>query len=418
MKEENKNRNLPEDDFMDEDYEDALDQIPLPEEQKASNHTGQNYGLGLTAMILGILSLLSFCLPVLGLVLAAVAIVLGIVATARGKGKKMGTSGIIMGSISLLTYLIILLLFGGIFNITSKNRDYFSDTAWRRTSDGSVLYLYEDGTFIDVEQEGVFSDNFYTGTYDVVPYKDTGLVFTDLEKKHRNDMMYDVILHVNLYVANGKEQEGISDNIRYLYMFDRPYNSGDAVSVCVHDSRQYGAVEAVRETTLAYPYLGNEYVTTEQLPDLTEDMSETDSTDLTVDETETSEGASSENTTASEEGSEAVSESTTEGGADTAAGTTQGLPDFWSESGEKIDESYSSVSEEWERRSEEVSSAAEEVSSAAEEVSSAFEEASSAFEEASSAAEEIKENVDVNGIQRFFERLIQRIEKWLEKWSF
>ena len=222
MKEENKNRNLPEDDFMDEDYEDALDQIPLPEEQKSSDRIGQNYGLGLTAMILGILSLLSFCLPVLGLVLAAVAIVLGIVATARGKGKKMGTSGIIMGSISLLTYLIILLLFGGIFNITSKNRDYFSDTAWRRTSDGSVLYLYEDGTFIDVEQEGVFSDNFYTGTYDVVPYKDTGLVFTDLEKKHRNDMMYDVILHVNLYVANGKEQEGISDIPEKEFFFRSP----------------------------------------------------------------------------------------------------------------------------------------------------------------------------------------------------
>ena len=155
---------IDEDEWLEEDVSGEQSVEPAKNEPKTGTETDSKkpeYALGIAAMALGILSLLLFCIPVLGLVLATVAIILGIVAAARDNGKKMGISGIVMGSIGMLSYLIIILFFGGVLSSVNQNRDYFSGTAWRNTTDGSVLYLYSDGTFIDVEQEGVFSDNFY-----------------------------------------------------------------------------------------------------------------------------------------------------------------------------------------------------------------------------------------------------------------
>lgn len=361
--------------------EDELDRIPLKQE----------YGLGLTAMILGIISILGFCVPVIGLVLATVSLVLGIVAAAKNNGKKMGISGIIMGSIVLLSYLVIFIFFGGVFGMVSKNQDRLTDTAWRRTTDGSVLYLYSDGTFIDVEQEGVFTDNFYSGTYDILSYEDTGLDFVVLEGQYDTDYAYDVYLYVNTYVKDGTEREDIAGTIRYLYLFERDYDTGDVVDVCTHDATQYGAVYPVKETNMAFPTIGNQYISSmeEAEPDtsITEeepDASITEEEPLQTEE-QTGESTEAENTTAE----------------NTATNS------FWDDFSSSMSEEWEKNSEEWERNSESISSAAENISSVAENISSAAEEASSEAEEASSAVEEIKENLDVNGIWKFFQNIFQ-----------
>lgn len=362
------------------------------------------YGLGLTAMILGILSILIFCVPPVGLVLATVALILGIVAAARNNGKKMGISGIIMGVIVLLTYLVIFMFFDGVFGMLSRNQDRLTGTAWRRTTDGSVLYLYKDGTFIDVEQEGVFTDNFYSGTYDILAYEETGLDFTGLEGQYNMDYAYDVYLYVNLYVSNGEEREDIAGTMRYLYLFERNYETGDAVDVCAHDSAQYGTVFPVKGTDMAYPVIGNQYmegIGTEESETSEAVEAEPESTEGEPVSTE----VEPESTEVEPESTEAGDTGTTDTEVESMEpeqGTTADLDSFWGgiddfiqDSKEEIEDFNASVSEEIDKNSESISSAVE--------------EAGSMVEEASSAAEELEQIADESGIWKFFQNIFQWI---------
>ncbi len=426
------NENMQPEMYLDEDEQQMDIHTQSPKTEKGE------YGLGVTAMILGILSLLLFCVPILGLVLAAVAVVLGIVATAKNNGKKMGTSGIITGCISLCSYFLIFLIFGGIFHTVNKNQDYFTGTAWRRTTDGSVLYLYSDGTFIDVEREGVFTDNFYSGTYDVISYEDSGMNFRDVENQYDTDYAYDVYLYVDTYVSNGVERDSIASTIRYLYLFDKNYSTGEVVEVCAHDATQHGTVYPIKETYMAYPSIGNQYVavnsadneeitteledetTTEEEKNTTEEEENTteeeENTTESVSDTQGFEEQTGKETTQTSEAvigedTEATTEQSDESGKETFWGD---LEDFIDNSKENIEEISSSASEEWEKNSEEINSVVEEASSAMEQASSAMEQASSAMEDASSAVEE---NIETGGIQKLFERLVKAIQNWLSRWG-
>ncbi|MDE7366200.1 MAG: tripartite tricarboxylate transporter TctB family protein, partial [Lachnospiraceae bacterium] len=388
------------------EHDDELDRIPLEQEPTLTAKVNPNakqkeesrnpeYGLGLTAMILGILSILGFCIPPLGLVLATVAFILGIVAAAKNNGKKMGVSGIIMGVIVLLSYLVTFIFFDGMFGMISRNQDRLTDTAWRRTTDGSVLYLYKDGTFIDVEQEGVFTDNFFSGTYDILSYEDTGLHFTGLEEAYNTDYAYDVYLYVNTYVSNGEEREDIAGTIRYLYLFERSYETGDAVDVCAHDSSQYGSVYPVKETRMEYPTIGNQYIAGTEGEGSDTEISEVSSDDITDTVTE-------EMTESQTETGESITGDTNVGSTETGSGSI-GTNDPWGgigswiqDSKEDIEDFNASVSEEFEKNSENISSAMEDVSSAA--------------EEASSAIEDIGQSVDGNSIWSFFQKIFQWIQ--------
>lgn len=432
---------IDEDEWLEEDVSGEQPVEPAKNEPKTGTETDSKkpeYALGIAAMALGILSLLLFCIPVLGLVLATVAIILGIVAAARDNGKKMGVSGIVMGSIGMLSYLIIILFFGGVLSSVNQNRDYFSGTAWRNTTDGSVLYLYSDGTFIDVEQEGVFSDNFYAGTYDILDYEDTGLNFSQLQKQYDTDYAYDICLYVKQYVNNGEERQNIANTMRYLYFIEKGYESGEIVMSCPHDSSQYGSMYPMRETSLAYPTIGNQYladsgassqVSTETEEQITTEA-ETAEQITTESATEVTTGATTEVTT------EAVV-STEEAGGNTAAPSIWGdVEDFFENSKESWNDFSSSASESWEDSQKEISSAIEEASSAAgnlediaEEASSAMEEASSAMEDASSAIDELLTTTEAasteandsdvtEGIQKWLERLVEKIQNWIASWTW
>lgn len=432
---------IDEDEWLEEDVSGEQPVEPAKNEPKTGTETDgkkPEYALGIAAMVLGILSLLLFCIPVLGLVLATVAIILGIVAAARDNGKKMGVSGIVMGSIGMLSYLIIILFFGGVLSSVNQNRDYFSGTAWRNTTDGSVLYLYSDGTFIDVEQEGVFSDNFYAGTYDILDYEDTGLNFSQLQKQYDTDYAYDICLYVKQYVNNGEERQNIANTMRYLYFIEKGYESGEIVMSCPHDSSQYGSMYPMRETSLAYPTIGNQYLAgsgaSSQVSTETEEQ-------ITI-EAETAEQITTESAT--EVTTEATTEVTTEAvvsteeaGGNTAAPSIWGdVEDFFENSKESWNDFSSSASESWEDSQKEISSAIEEASSAAgnlediaEEASSAMEEASSAMEDASSAIDEFLTTTEAasteandsdvtEGIQKWLERLVEKIQNWIASWTW
>lgn len=432
---------IDEDEWLEEDVSGEQLVEPAKNEPKTGTETDSKkpeYALGIAAMALGILSLLLFCIPVLGLVLATVAIILGIVAAARDNGKKMGVSGIVMGSIGMLSYLIIILFFGGVLSSVNQNRDYFSGTAWRNTTDGSVLYLYSDGTFIDVEQEGVFSDNFYAGTYDILDYEDTGLNFSQLQKQYDTDYAYDICLYVKQYVNNGEERQNIANTMRYLYFIEKGYESGEIVMSCPHDSSQYGSMYPMRETSLAYPTIGNQYLAdsgaSSQVSTETEEQI---TTEAETAEQITTESATEVTTEATTEVTTEAVVSTEEAGGNTAAPSIWGdVEDFFENSKESWNDFSSSASESWEDSQKEISSAIEEASSAAgnlediaEEASSAMEEASSAMEDASSAIDELLTTTEAasteandsdvtEGIQKWLERLVEKIQNWIASWTW
>lgn len=246
-------------------------------------------GFGIAAMILGILSILLICVQPFGVVLAVAAVVLGILGVIKAQGKGMATSGIVMGGISLVTGVIILIFFGSIFQNTFGSADELAGTAWRKGADGSVLYLYKDGTFIHVDRENDFTDNFYSGTYMVCDYKDSGVRSQEIENTYDTDSVYELKLYVTMYVEDGKEQENISGTMQYMYAFQKKYHKGDVVQVCAHDQEMFGSFYPVVETELKKPVIGNQYV-----PELTEDASETE---LSTTETGTTEIASTETPT-------------------------------------------------------------------------------------------------------------------------
>ena len=228
-------------------------------ETKKINNEKKSKATGIVAMILGILAIVLFCVPGVGQILALAALIVGINSATKDKGRKMGIAGIILGSISIAATIVMILISSGAFERKDLNKEMMSNAAWQRIDDGSVLYLYNDGTFIHVDQAGVFTDNFYAGTYNILDYDEAKLDFTSIEKKYNTDYAYDVYLYVNQYVNNGVESENIVGTIRCLYIFDRKYEDGDVISMCSHDSNSYSEISAAKKIDIAYPTIGNRY---------------------------------------------------------------------------------------------------------------------------------------------------------------
>lgn len=219
-------------------------------------------GVGAAAMILGIISLITWCIPALGVLISLLAIILGIIGMLRHRGPKRSLAGFIMGIISLGIGILILVSIGGFANRSNVTQDTIAGKAWKRTDDGSVLYLYKDGTFIHTDQEGIFSDNFYRGTYTIVPYEDSGFTINKIDDKYDTDYIYDVNLYVDQRVSHGNESASgeSSGKIQYLYMFNKKYSPGDIVQLCPHNDSLYADMTRVKETNLMFPSADNQYV--------------------------------------------------------------------------------------------------------------------------------------------------------------
>lgn len=83
-------------------------------------------GFAIASMILGILSLLCCCVSAFSLICAIVAIILGIVGIYnKYDGKGMAIAGIVMGSISLVVFVIIIVFVGSAGLLEALNSGSF-----------------------------------------------------------------------------------------------------------------------------------------------------------------------------------------------------------------------------------------------------------------------------------------------------
>ena len=117
----------------------------------------KNNGLAITALVLGIVALLSVWVPPLAIVLALVAVVLGFLAMrkvpeAGGRGLALG--GLITGGLALLTSIVLLVLTALVFNAAEDNIDDLDDVfdeEFQQQLDDLNEQLEEDLQNLDTE---------------------------------------------------------------------------------------------------------------------------------------------------------------------------------------------------------------------------------------------------------------------------
>ena len=98
---------------MDEENKNIEEQAEVikPVEQKnvADNKpNGEGKGFAITALVLGIASLVLFCIPYVAILCAIAAIVFGVIGLKRA-GKGMAIAGLILGIVALILYVFVIL---------------------------------------------------------------------------------------------------------------------------------------------------------------------------------------------------------------------------------------------------------------------------------------------------------------------
>lgn len=74
-----------------------------------SNQEPEQKGMSIASLILGIVSLVLFCVWYLSIPCAIIAIILGVMGRKKG-GKGMATAGIVLGAIAIVLVVVVLIL--------------------------------------------------------------------------------------------------------------------------------------------------------------------------------------------------------------------------------------------------------------------------------------------------------------------
>lgn len=92
----------------------------MEEENKTTQTVAQeNKGLSIASMVLGIVSVVLFCIWYISIPCAILAIIFGIVGMKKG-GKGMGVAGLVLGIVALAVLVIVYLLaIAGVASLTS-----------------------------------------------------------------------------------------------------------------------------------------------------------------------------------------------------------------------------------------------------------------------------------------------------------
>ena len=214
------------------------------------------------SMVLGIISCILFWIPFISIPLAVVALVLGIRAR---KDEHHNFVGIILGVISLVltivSIILVILFFRYLIShsnefiddmqldgVIDKYKNYFEDDYEENfelrgnsftASDGSVLYLNTDNSYIWYLDDDVHDDNYSQGFIriyeglDAVEYVVNHLNDFDIgigdynnffkEEKYENDDCYLLVLNCNKVMKNTVESNDVKDVIYYFgyYSYDK-----------------------------------------------------------------------------------------------------------------------------------------------------------------------------------------------------
>jgi amino acid transporter len=92
--------------------------------QPAWQEPAKGKGLAITALVLGILAVLSCWTLVGGYLFGALAIIFGLIAVLRSGGKGMAITGLILGAIGLIATIVITIV-GYSFFVNTGGKDFF-----------------------------------------------------------------------------------------------------------------------------------------------------------------------------------------------------------------------------------------------------------------------------------------------------
>lgn len=112
----------------------------------------ENKGFNITALILGIISLVTFCFWYISIPCGIIAIIFGIIGRKKG-GKGMGTAGIICGAIAVVLYIVISIFVYGLIFTSEKINDDVIDDIQKRAEEAvkaqNSTYNEQDEKIID-----------------------------------------------------------------------------------------------------------------------------------------------------------------------------------------------------------------------------------------------------------------------------
>lgn len=110
-------------------------------------------GMAITALVLGVVALITVWLPPLAIVLALVAIVVGFLGmkkSAESGGRGLALGGIITGGLALVVSIILLVLTALVFNAAEDEIDNW-DEEWEQELEDLNQQLEEDLQDLDTE---------------------------------------------------------------------------------------------------------------------------------------------------------------------------------------------------------------------------------------------------------------------------
>lgn len=102
-------------------------------------------GFGIAALILGILSLLTFCTMCINIPLAVLAIIFAIVQLVKGSGKGLAIGGLITAIFSILACIVFYIVIG-VNAARLETSDRYNDL-YNSIYDDYYDYYYDDDTF-------------------------------------------------------------------------------------------------------------------------------------------------------------------------------------------------------------------------------------------------------------------------------
>lgn len=97
--------------------------------QNTSNNSNKIYGLNIAALVLGIVSIVLWCVWFISIPCSVLALIFGIIG-AKKPGKAMGITGIVTGAISIAVWIFIFavaFMYGFTEGITDGYNNYYRD---------------------------------------------------------------------------------------------------------------------------------------------------------------------------------------------------------------------------------------------------------------------------------------------------